>query len=520
MQALKAQAAAKAAKAKELAAAGAAKAEKLAAAGAAKAAEAMAEAAEAGVSSKGKELGARAAKAGAAMAGDMAEAAKAVASKAEEMGAKEAASKAGEMGTRAAKAVASKAEGIVEEVGARATEAVDNTILKRRMKTKGLNRKSTIYDMTKPGFTSLRQRHMCTEKELRSTGFKGHVRMICVSLDYEGTASPLGCTVDSERISTLARKSGCGDITKLYDNGSTPLFPSRDGLARAITEVGGRCRPDDYLVVTYSGHGASKDNPEAPSGVDCLLCLRTVDGYDEFMVDDELGNLITAKVSPKVRILVLVDACHSGGILDMDTPGLWAGRRVCCISGCKEGQLSTDSGDGGVMTNALLQVLTRRNVRWRRKKRNLSVQFVFNRMVAAMPEEEEEDDDDEDEDSDWEDCGVSRYWDDLSGHEQECASFLGFTKRTWDARFKGEELLDVSEEDDDEDAPYNCYWDDLSEEEQGAAWELGFTQEEWDDEDDGSEDEDEECEDDHEKGQNITLSWPAGQDPCKITFPF
>ena len=38
----------------------------------------------------------------------------------------------------------------------------------------------------------------------------------------------------------------------------------------------------------------------------------------------------------------------------MDTPGLWTGRRVCCISGCKEGQLSVDSGDGGVMTNALL----------------------------------------------------------------------------------------------------------------------------------------------------------------------
>ena len=36
-------------------------------------------------------------------------------------------------------------------------------------------------------------------------------------------------------------------------------------------------------------------------------------------VDEELANLIIAKVNPKVRILVLVDACHSAGILDMDT---------------------------------------------------------------------------------------------------------------------------------------------------------------------------------------------------------
>ena len=28
-------------------------------------------------------------------------------------------------------------------------------------------------------------------------------------------------------------------------------------------------------------------------------------------VDEELANLIIAKVNPKVRILVLVDACHS-----------------------------------------------------------------------------------------------------------------------------------------------------------------------------------------------------------------
>merc|ERR1719359_1600674 len=81
----------------------------------------------------------------------------------------------------------------------------------------------------------------------------------------------------------------------------------------------------------------------------------------------------------------------------MDTPGLWGGRRVCCISGCTENQLSTDSGDGGVMTNALLKVLSQKKVKKRRKMRDLSVQFVFNRMVANMP-----DDDDEDED-DWED---------------------------------------------------------------------------------------------------------------------
>ena len=128
--------------------------------------------------------------------------------------------------------------------------------------------------------------------------------------------------------------------------------------------------------------------------------------------------------------------------------------RACCIAGCNENQLSTDSGDGGVMTNALLTVLRRRKVKKRRKKRDLSIQFVFNRMVNEMPEEEddEEDEDEDDEDSDeWEDDGE---WSSSSSSDEE--------------------------EDDEED----------------------------------------EDEEDEEPGQDLTLSWPVGQDPSKITWPF
>ena len=301
------------------------------------------------------------------------------------------------------------------------------------------------------GRSCQRQRFMGTDKELRSgKGFAGRVRMICVALNYEGTESPLGCVVDSERISTAAARSGVKDIVKLYDNGSTPRFPCKAELADAIGEVGSRCEANDYLVFCYSGHGDSEDNEAAPSGKDCMLCLRSRDGEDERMVDDELARLLTTSLHPQVRVLVLVDACHSGGICDMDTPGLWEGRRACVISGCTENQLSTDSGDGGVMTNALLQVMKRKKVRARRRQRDLSVQFVFNRMVDAMPEDEDDEDEDEDEDDEWED------------------------------------------------------------------------DEEWDSEEGSSDDEDEEdsSEEEEEPGQDITLSWPVGQDPSKITWPF
>ena len=277
--------------------------------------------------------------------------------------------------------------------------------------------------------------------------------MICVALNYEGTESPLtSCIVDSERIISMARKSGCKDITKLYDNGETSDFPCKDEVAATIAEVGSRCRNNDYLVFFYSGHGGSVENEDAPTGTDCTLCLRTRDGEDDELVDDEIANLITEHVPPSVRVLVLVDACHSGGIMDMDTPGLWGGRRVVVISGCREGQCSQDTGDGGAMTNALVGVLNRKKIKAKRKMRSVSVQFVFNRMVAAMPdgEEDEEEDDEGDESDDW-----------------------------------------ASEDED---------WDS--------------------DDEDGADDEEDEEDEEEEPGQDITLSWPGGQDPCKITFPF
>ena len=42
------------------------------------------------------------------------------------------------------------------------------------------------------------------------------------------------------------------------------------------------------------------------------------------------------------------------------------------------------------MTHAMLRVLKSNTVKTKRKQRNASLQYVFNRMVEEMPEEEEE----------------------------------------------------------------------------------------------------------------------------------
>ncbi len=80
----------------------------------------------------------------------------------------------------------------------------------------------------------------------------------------------------------------------------------------------------------------------------------------------------------------MVDACHSGTILDLQKRDIWRGKKVFCISGCQDTQYSTDTGNGGQMTNILLEIL--RNNRKNRKSKALSIQYIFNRMVFKNEE--------------------------------------------------------------------------------------------------------------------------------------
>lgn len=264
-----------------------------------------------------------------------------------------------------------------------------------------------------------KQRYFLDDRESRiQKAFKGNVHLLAIALNYEGSDAPLNCTVDADRLTALAHKNKVKDIVKMYDTGATEKFPSIDEVKAELAAFAGRCAPHDYFVLYYSGHGSIQDNEEANTGKDSLLCLRSREGEDQELIDDDLAALIASTFHPDVSVLTIADACCSAGVMDCDTPGIWGSRHVVALSGCQENQCSQDTGDGGAMTNALLKCLKRKAVAELRRKRKASIQYIFNRMVDIMPDEES-DEEDEDEESEEEEEGEEIEEEDAEGSEDD-----------------------------------------------------------------------------------------------------
>ena len=131
--------------------------------------------------------------------------------------------------------------------------------------------------------STYRQRYFGEEKENRiQYPYKGQARFLQICLDYEGTDSPLTCTVDGNNLREVAIKNGVKDIVSLYDNGGTELHPSKENVVQQFIEMADRCHPGDIMIFQYSGHGTHTEDQDGDEsdGQDEAFCLTTADGQD------------------------------------------------------------------------------------------------------------------------------------------------------------------------------------------------------------------------------------------------
>ncbi|KAH7292536.1 hypothetical protein KP509_29G073300 [Ceratopteris richardii] len=164
-------------------------------------------------------------------------------------------------------------------------------------------------------------------------------------------------------------------------------LPTKHNIKMAMYWLVKDCKAGDSLVFHYSGHGSQQRNRDGSE----------VDGFDEtilpldfetqgMIVDDDINLSLVRPLTHGVRLHAIVDACHSGTVLDLPflcrmhsngqyvwedhrpRNGAWKGTNggeAYCFSGCDDSQTSADTSAlsqvtyTGAMTYCFIQAIER-----------------------------------------------------------------------------------------------------------------------------------------------------------------
>jgi len=137
---------------------------------------------------------------------------------------------------------------------------------------------------------------------------------------YQGGVPPLhGVAHDGESARSIARRMGVKDANmRHYKDGELTLA----GMQRAFDELQERVADGDQVFIYFSGHGG-RQLVRVP-GERCAESLITVDGMG--FIDVELESRLKRLASKAQKLVVLLDACHSGGVTQRSMGGNAAGK--------------------------------------------------------------------------------------------------------------------------------------------------------------------------------------------------
>ncbi|XP_028800771.1 metacaspase-3-like isoform X2 [Neltuma alba] len=162
------------------------------------------------------------------------------------------------------------------------------------------------------------------------------------------------------------------------------LVPTKKNILEQLKWLVEGCQPGDSLVFYFSGHGIQHTDSDEDEidGMDESIC--PVDFQQEgSILDDDINSILVWPLKQGVTLHAIVDACHSGTILDLShvydpEKCIWRGNkpsstepsrkhpnggRAICISACEDHQMAVDTsafrgkGMNGVMTYLFTKVI-------------------------------------------------------------------------------------------------------------------------------------------------------------------
>lgn len=120
-------------------------------------------------------------------------------------------------------------------------------------------------------------------------------------------------------VQAMLKNAGFKSVTTLVNRQATKV-----GIVRAFKRMTASCKHGDVVYIHYSGHGQQMTdvhNDERDGLDECWIpydaCRKASATYhgERHLTDDELNvylNAIRNKIGAKGKLLVVIDACHSG----------------------------------------------------------------------------------------------------------------------------------------------------------------------------------------------------------------
>jgi hypothetical protein len=146
----------------------------------------------------------------------------------------------------------------------------------------------------------------------------GSIRALVVGID-DYTAQPKlkGAVADARDMASSLRFLGVTDVTVLIDQEAT-----REAFVAAMNRLVRDAKPNDFVIVSFAGHGAQlkesvKDSK--PDHLDEVYVLAKFDarissGFSERVIGPEMKHWIGELDRKGVEVLFVADTCHGGGL--------------------------------------------------------------------------------------------------------------------------------------------------------------------------------------------------------------
>lgn len=189
---------------------------------------------------------------------------------------------------------------------------------------------------------------------------------LLIGINYKDSDAELsGCINDSQNLKQFLIQKNYFDnkeIIMMNDNKSGVLYPTKRNILKMLDNMRDFALKNQnkkvLLFFAYSGHGHNirDENGDEIDGRDEVLC--PVDfSQNGFIVDDLLKSRFVDKLPANTKLVTLIDACHSGTMLDLkynyaidrlNTMTVYGKIKqttceVVMISGCRDDQTSADA---------------------------------------------------------------------------------------------------------------------------------------------------------------------------------